>query len=1511
MYRISSFIAAVLKRTAAVIPALCIMAQMLILPVNAESGDTVIKINNRPYYNESVRHGGVTFSPEIEYVSGTVPHSYKYQWYVLKDTVGVWRKEPWETSSEFTIGNYDGASAIRVDVTPVDENGNPTGATVNQGSSYFVHSWMLGLSDFPHNANPEKVNENTVSLYQETPEEYLFEVDGVKLILLDVRDEANDTFCVMMEDGVEKIPFDTNGTVIFEPESESNIGYWLNNDFLNGSYLPESVKSYINNNHSWRYEKPKNGAAYDSKGTAYWNEYSKTAPIGLMGYSDYMKYFGRFGHKLSCYQNDETPAEYRNSDAGWWLGTVKSYQGGDKMMASMQTGFSTSAQGRMELTSPTSTDVYARPMFYLNESFFKNVKPDKMGAKVKGEILRRYSADELKSGAGYTDYELQQLGFDTSSVTEIKVTLPTASQDINHCGYKLTPTITHVSGKEAAYYKYQWYKYTNSQYIPLTNETNETFIIGNENNVMNLCVGVTPMSENGYAMGMEKKSNTYFIYPLGRVRITDLGDVVKDYQNTPKEHIFEVDGKKYILVDYSTNSENDAFYVMCENGVAQRPFDEDNLVIFDVTNPKNVGYWLNNDFLNGDYLSPSITAHINREHKWWTERPKDYSVDVSGKERWADFSQNASVALMGYSDYIKYFGRFGLRLPEYKYYGDDGFDGYTSWWLRSARGYNDILGSVCISSHHGKDGKISGTVNSAVATNAKAYVRPVFYLKRDFFKNVKLDARTTGDFVKQAIRDVYDLSEIKSGTAAYSNRELTALGYETDEYISEFNVTTTPGTDCYEFFNHSDAYYDVAVENKNFNSRKTQLHYIVTPLMSGGESADVTKEITIPFGTTTERIDLRDFPNGKYTVEISLKESGFEFYNESFTMNLLNNVSGADYRFADIGVNNSLSEKDCQILIKSGITHVRTVLTWDGIEKTAGEYDFSSTDTQVENARKYGIKFTALLAYGNPIYTGEGTSDKAGFDTPEEKEAWLEYVRRVVSRYPDLYALEIWNEPNATGFWEASWEDYIDTCKLTIEEIRKINKTIPIYIGSIDISRQGLAFMQEMIDAKLHQMADGISYHPYFHPYTVENCFNPLRQDKYTKLLMDNGGWKTLPITEVGYETKGDPTLFEKQARETVKSLVASQHYHNDEVMVYCFRDNQRNTISFGAMDKNYDSVEMLFALNQYMAELNDAVYLTPVSVGTNTTAHLFLKGREPVLVAWSNNSTEKQLEFNVPITANDYFGNAVTVTDNTVSVGQNPVYIKGMDNDYIYSAVMAELKKLYGDFSAKYTVEIPDYASSISDKESIKNLILTHYKNGLALRNTLTDDNAFFGALYHWNYIGELLVRYYSLFADDEYIGTYDRAVRYISNTHNQYAQAIARYALNMADKAKKFSESNMSIDVRSGYAAAYDLYSGILMSYANYFDGDKTDADILTDENGIDVRIWSNADKVFANYYMAMYDSDGSLKGVDIIPFDAKSLFERTTKSIDTDTDDFTSVRLFAFDENQMPLNSSTYIK
>ncbi|MEE1223962.1 MAG: sugar-binding protein, partial [Clostridia bacterium] len=261
------------------------------------------------------------------------------------------------------------------------------------------------------------------------------------------------------------------------------------------------------------------------------------------------------------------------------------------------------------------------------------------------------------------------------------------------------------------------------------NETNETFIIGNENNVMNLCVGVTPMSENGYAMGIEKKSNTYFIYPLGRVRITDLDEVVKDYQNTPKEHIFEVDGTKFILVDYSDNSENDAFYVMCENGVAQRPFDEDNLVIFDVENPKNVGYWLNNDFLNGDYLPQSIKSHINAEHKWYTERPKDYSVDASGKERWSDFSQNASVALMGYSDYIKYFGRFGLRLPEYKYYGDDGFDGYTSWWLRSARGFNDISGSVCVSSHHGKDGKNSGTVNSEVATKTNTYVRPVFLLK--------------------------------------------------------------------------------------------------------------------------------------------------------------------------------------------------------------------------------------------------------------------------------------------------------------------------------------------------------------------------------------------------------------------------------------------------------------------------------------------------------------------------------------------------------------------------------------------------------------------------------------------------------------------------------------------------------------------------------------------------------------------------------------------------------------
>ena len=187
MYKLYSGITAALKRAAVMIPALCISIQLFVFSVAAESGDTVITVSGAQGYDESVTHGGATYTPEVTYVSGTIPYTYKYQWFVRRDPSKEWSEEPWETSSKFTIGNYDAKASINVRVTPVDENGNPTGPSVEtntENKSYFAHSWMLGVCNEPWQTY-SYITEDTVSKYQNTPEEYLFEVDGVKFILLD------------------------------------------------------------------------------------------------------------------------------------------------------------------------------------------------------------------------------------------------------------------------------------------------------------------------------------------------------------------------------------------------------------------------------------------------------------------------------------------------------------------------------------------------------------------------------------------------------------------------------------------------------------------------------------------------------------------------------------------------------------------------------------------------------------------------------------------------------------------------------------------------------------------------------------------------------------------------------------------------------------------------------------------------------------------------------------------------------------------------------------------------------------------------------------------------------------------------------------------------------------------------------------------------------------------------------------------------------------------------------
>ncbi|MDY5627846.1 MAG: hypothetical protein SPF92_09670, partial [Clostridia bacterium] len=99
--------------------------------------------------------------------------------------------------------------------------------------------------------------------------ENIFRIQGndQEFVLLDTSDEYDSKYFVMALRPYGNRPFDTKGSQRFDPNSTTNIAYFLNNDFLNTGNrevffnkwyaLPEKIVKYVDFNHSWMVEKGK------------------------------------------------------------------------------------------------------------------------------------------------------------------------------------------------------------------------------------------------------------------------------------------------------------------------------------------------------------------------------------------------------------------------------------------------------------------------------------------------------------------------------------------------------------------------------------------------------------------------------------------------------------------------------------------------------------------------------------------------------------------------------------------------------------------------------------------------------------------------------------------------------------------------------------------------------------------------------------------------------------------------------------------------------------------------------------------------------------------------------------------------------------------------------------------------------------------------------------------------------------------------------------------------------
>ena len=269
-------------------------------------------------------------------------------------------------------------------------------------------------------------------------------------------------------------------------------------------------------------------------------------------------------------------------------------------------------------------------------------------------------------------------------------------------------------------------------------------------------------------------------------------------------------------------------------------------------------------------------------------------------------------------------------------------------------------------------------------------------------------------------------------------------------------------------------------------------------------------------------------------------------------------ASGQRYGFNDsalvagpVGRDNFLAQ-----LRDSRATLHRGNLNWAGWEFDRGQYSdafWNRPDRDYRDELNQGVRQIITLL-GTPYWAltdkGKGSSDPTGrwhcdgtrgstCDAPPDvrdpsiRDAWMNWVRAVVTRYPQAAGIEIWNEPNLRWSWFQDQDPdlYALMVKSAAEAVRSVDSQMPVLTGGmgpyLGTNTTQITSYETMLN-RIYDIAgassfDAISWHSYACNRSSDAYYHDAVKkhlDKYRDIEQrhfDSG--KALWLTETGAPT--------------------------------------------------------------------------------------------------------------------------------------------------------------------------------------------------------------------------------------------------------------------------------------------------------------------------------------------------------------------------------------------------------
>jgi hypothetical protein len=207
------------------------------------------------------------------------------------------------------------------------------------------------------------------------------------------------------------------------------------------------------------------------------------------------------------------------------------------------------------------------------------------------------------------------------------------------------------------------------------------------------------------------------------------------------------------------------------------------------------------------------------------------------------------------------------------------------------------------------------------------------------------------------------------------------------------------------------------------------------------------------------------------------------------------------------GMDDATSSRELKSACSLGADLVRFTVKWNRLEPVQGRIDdgyASRIDQVLAQASACQIKVLVTLMITPCWAAADGPLTKcppgAGtLDPPNDPATYGSIVERMLQRWPGIYALEVWNEPNLTGFWHGSASDYAALANAATAAANRIGSGTQMLVGSIGAADVG--YLRRLYAAGIHGY-DGISIHPY--DFQMNAGFTPRSRWKDHRDLFEN-----------------------------------------------------------------------------------------------------------------------------------------------------------------------------------------------------------------------------------------------------------------------------------------------------------------------------------------------------------------------------------------------------------------------